>query len=153
MTGTTARFATTAVVAFTLLACGEDTPLAPVVTEDVLVVTQPESFQVFFASEYRGEVLLDPAGCFRLALDPPNDATVVWPPGTTLWARGDQLELQDARGRQIVAIGGQHRFLGGFVAGLGEVADLNDMELAETMMRCPGTYWLLRAGTSRRITG
>lgn len=147
------RFATLVSFALALGACGEETPLTPVMSEDVLLVTQPEDFQVFFMSEYRGGVVLDAAGCFRLDLAPPNDATVIWPSGTSLWARGDQLELQDARGRQIVAIGGQHRFLGGFVAALTEVADLDAVELEETKARCPGTYWLLRAGTSRRLAG
>ena len=136
-----------------IAACDGETPLVPVVTEDVLLVTQPDDFTVFLSSEYRGEVVLDEAGCFRLDLEPPNNATLVWPSGTSLWARGDRLELQDDRGRQIVALGTSFRFIGGFVVGLGEVTDLSPMEQESVRMRCPGSFWLLREGSSRRISG
>ena len=136
-----------------IAACDTESPLVPVVTQDVLLVTQPDDFVVFFASEYRGEVVLDEAGCFRLDLEPPSNATVIWPSGTSLWARGDNLELQDTRGRQIVALGNPFRFIGGFVAGLGEVTDLSPMEAEDVRMRCPGSFWLFREGSARRISG
>lgn len=132
--------------------CGDETPLVPVVSEAVLLLTQPEGQPVFFSAEYRGEVVLDEAGCFRLDLVPPDNATVLWPAGTTLWARGDQLELRDPRGRRIVSLGASYRFVGGFVAALDDVTDLDASEREATRTRCPGNYWLFQPGSARAIT-
>ncbi len=133
--------------------CGEGAaPLVPVLDEEVLVLTQQEGLVVFFDGRYRGMVELDDAGCLRLDLAEPDDATVVWPAGTSLWSRGDQLVLRDPAGRQIVALGENVQLGGGFLAALEEVTDLSEAERAEIRGRCPGPYWLMRPGSARRIT-
>jgi hypothetical protein len=134
-----------------LVGCGEETPLVPLVTDDVVVLTQQVGLVVFFDVTYRGMIELDDAGCLRLGLAEPNDAPVVWPAGTGLWSRGDQLVLRDAEGRQIVALGERVQLAGGYLAALDEVTDLTRAERAEIGERCPGPYWLMKPGSALSI--
>jgi hypothetical protein len=134
-----------------LTACTErPLPLEPVTQSEVLVLTQSADLVWYPLVAYRGPVVIDEAGCMRLGLTEPENATIVWPSGTTVWTRGDTHVLRDDRGREVLDLDGTAHFSGGFAAALEELTDLSLAERDATRERCPGPYWLVSEGTIRR---
>ena len=141
-------------VALTLAACGDgELPLEPVTGDDLLLLTQSEDLVWFPLVQYRGSVVVDEAGCMRLDLEAPDNATIVWPSGTTVWMRGETRILRNEFGREMLDIGERGRFSGGDAAALEELTDLTSEEREDVRDRCPGPYWLVTDGTVRRDPG
>ena len=141
-------------LALGLAACDQrPLPLEPIPQSEVLVLTQSEDLVWYPLVEFRGPVLIDEAGCMRLGLAAPENATIVWPSGTTVWTRGRMHVVRDDRGREVLDLDGTAQFSGGFAAALEELTDLTETERAETRERCPGPYWLVSEGTIRRGPG
>jgi hypothetical protein len=135
------------------VACGEDAdPLVPAVDDEVLVLTQSAGLEWFPDSFYQGSLVFDGAGCIRLDLPSGDDASVVWPSGTTLWTRGDRRVLRDSSGRELYGEGDRLRFSGGYIAAIGEVSDYSAAQREAARERCPGPYWLVTPGSVRRFS-
>jgi len=89
---------------------------------------------------FQGTVVRDAQGCLRL--DSPQPATVIWPHGFTLEARGGRLYVEDAAGREIGRIGGSFRFGGGY-SPTHDHLSLTPADHALADSRCPGEYWIV----------
>jgi hypothetical protein len=138
------------VLAVGSLACDERLPLEPVTDPDVLVLTQSAGLEWFPEALFRGAVIVDGAGCMRLGFTPPDNATVVWPAGSSLWTRGDDLVVRNGEGREVLTVGEAAQFGGGYLAAIDEVSDLDSAQRDAVRDRCPGPYWLVSPGTIRR---
>ena len=137
-------------LALGLAGCGETPlPLEPIPGDEVLVLTQSADLVWYPFVAYRGPIRIDAEGCMRLDLEAPDDATIVWPSGTTVWSRGASRVVRDSRGREVLDMSRDAYFSGGFAAALDELTDLTSGERAETRERCPGSYWLVTEGTIR----
>lgn len=126
-----------------LAACGGDpgpgpglTGLAnPDATVFLSLETQPT---VFMEALFQGTVTRDASGCLRA--EGTEGATVIWPYGTRLEARGGALFVVDAAGRELGRIGGHFRMGGGYSRAAYHYLSDADTERAQT--RCPGNYWV-----------
>ena len=74
----------------------------------------------------------------RRDLEAPDNATIVWPSGTTVWMRGETRILRNEFGREMLDIGERGRFSGGYAAALEELTDLTSEEREDVRDRCPG---------------
>ena len=129
-----------------LAGCGED-PVEPVVANDVLVLTQTPRLDWHPEARFRGTLRVDEAGCLRIVAPSPDDATVVWPTGTTLWTGDGAFVVRNGFGRDMHTIGDRITFGGGYLSSLADVSDLNSGEQQSVQARCPGAYWLVTPGT------
>ena len=132
-----------------LVACGED-PLEPVLPNDVLVLTQRPRLEWHPEARFRGTLAVDEAGCMRIDAVQPDDATVVWPTGTTLWLRDGAFVIRNAFDRDAHVVGESVSFGGGYLASLQDVSDLSEGERQSVRARCPGSFWLVTPGTVTR---
>jgi hypothetical protein len=93
---------------------------------------------VFMEALFQGTISRDANGCLRA--EGSEGATVIWPHGTRLEARGGALAVVDASGRVLGRIGGQFRMAGGYSQAAYHYLSDADTERAQT--RCPGNYWV-----------
>lgn len=104
-------------------------------------LTQPVVPNAFMDALYQGKVTKDGGGCLRL--QPPGDATVIWPYGFTLDAREGQEWVVDAGNKDVGRIGGIFRFGGGEVPYLHEGLGFTPEASAQIEATCPGRFWIV----------
>jgi hypothetical protein len=123
---------------------GETAPFEPAlltVETGTFLIRQPREPGAVMEALFHGQVSKDKRGCLRL--QPPTDATVVWPFGSALEARDDGEWVVDLDGEEIGKIGGPFRFGGGVVPFLTEGMGFRAPDITEIQTRCPGRYWIV----------
>jgi hypothetical protein len=106
--------------------------------EATVFLALEEQPTVFMDALFQGTVSRDANGCLRA--EGSEGATVIWPYGTRLQARGGALLVVDASGRELGRIGGRFRMGGGYSQAAYHYLSDADTERAQT--RCPGNYWV-----------
>jgi hypothetical protein len=106
--------------------------------EATVFLALEEQPAAFMDALFQGTVSRDANGCLRA--EGSEGATVIWPYGTRLEARGGALVVVDASGRELGRIGGRFRMAGGYSPAAYHYLSAADTERAQT--RCPGTYWV-----------
>jgi hypothetical protein len=124
-------------------ACGGDPGPGPDLTglanpEATVFLALKDPPGVFMEALFQGTVTRDANGCLRA--EGSEGATVIWPHGTRLEARGSALFVVDAAGRELGRIGGRFRMGGGYSQAAYHYLSGADTERAQT--RCPGNYWV-----------
>lgn len=145
-----ARFARPLLVALVMggLGCSDSQgPSASALLSDLdggpVFLVQSEPATAVMEALFDGRVLMDAAGCLRLEIGSPEDATVVWPFGTTLEAFGSTYRVREEGGRAVGVVGERFRFGGGFVSELHDGIPMNEDARAHAGERCPGVYWIV----------
>jgi hypothetical protein len=103
----------------------------------------PFPTNVHMEALFQGRVVRDDSGCIRL--ESPSDATVVWPFGFELEARGTGEWVVMGNGEDLGAIGGRFRFGGGELPSLHEGLGFSDELAGQIQVRCPGRFWIVGA--------
>lgn len=106
--------------------------------EATVFLALKEQPDVFMDALFQGTVTRNANGCLRA--EGSEGATVIWPYGTRLQARGGALVVVDASGRELGRIGGRFRMGGGYSEAAYHYLSDADTERAQT--RCPGNYWV-----------
>jgi hypothetical protein len=122
-------------------ACTDVEPLAPVQMVEIIFLAQTLPPGVVMEALFQGRVFVDPAGCVRLNTN--DQHTVVWPHGTVLLRRGDDLLVRSSDGRDLGRLGGSFRFGGGEVPSLHAGIALSHDTRQRASTECPGRYWIV----------
>lgn len=127
-------------------ACGGDLGPEPNLTgnenpDGVVFLAQSQPPAVHMQALYQGLVTRDAEGCLRVqGHEGRAGATVVWPYGSRLEARGGALLVKDASGREMGRIGGTFKMGGGYSSD--RAASLTDADRALARQRCVGEFWI-----------
>lgn len=108
---------------------------------DTYFIRQPERPRSVMDALFQGRVVRDERGCLRL--QPPADATVVWPFGSTLEARSSGQWVVEAGGNEMGKIGGLFSFGGGEVPFLHVGLGFQQPDITQIQTRCPGRFWIV----------
>lgn len=111
------------------------------------LLVQIDDLDAYPNALYRGRLMLDAAGCVRLAAST-GPTTVLWPKGFSGRAVDGEIEIRDQLGAVVGRTGRNFRLGGGGVPTLHEGLGFTmaDHELA--VSRCPGAFWLVTPGTA-----
>ncbi|HEX2211735.1 MAG TPA: hypothetical protein VHG93_28870 [Longimicrobium sp.] len=126
-------------------ACGADLEPEPALNgnqdpDGVVFLAQNEPPVAYMEARYQGLVTRDAQGCLRV--QDQDNAVVIWPYGSRLEARGGELVVIAADGREVGRIGGHFEMGGGFVPIT--AASLSNADLALARSRCPSDeYWVV----------
>lgn len=122
-----------------------DLSLVPGAGETVFLV-MPFQTNLHMEALFQGRVVRDDSGCVRL--QPPSDATVVWPFGFTLEPRTTGEWVVMGNGEDLGFIGGSFRFGGGEVPALHRGLGFSNELAGQIHDRCPGRFWIVGAVTT-----
>lgn len=111
------------------------------VQEDVVVLTQNVVPEVTMEALFDGDVILDEAGCMRLATDGAH--TVIWPVDYGVRSEGSDRIVHDDQGNPVGVIGGSFTVSGGEVSGLSDALGFTDADRALAASQCPGGFWIV----------
>ncbi len=121
----------------------EETALANSVVE-VSFVTLSRVPNVWMDALFRGDVVVDGAGCIRM--DGPDAHTVIWPRGYRLAPDDADLRVLDGDGRIVGVLGGHFELGGGEVPVLHDGIPLTAADRERLERTCPGRYWIAAGG-------
>lgn len=132
--------------ALTLVGCSDGGPgpasFSRIADEsETFFLVQPIVMNAAMEALFLGQVVRDQAGCLRL--QPPNDATVVWPKDFTLVRRSTGEWVLNESGQDVGAIGQSFRLGGGEVPYLHEGLGFSPDEAKQAHDRCPGRFWIV----------
>lgn len=111
--------------------------------DDLVFITLPAEPNGHMQALFRGVVVIDAAGCFRLDLAAPDNSTVVWPFGATLRPGAGGWTVHEASGRAIGRIGETMTFGGGHVPSLHSGLQFSGSDRTILEARCPGSFWIV----------
>lgn len=108
--------------------------------DGIVLLTLDEPQEAWMSALYRGDVVVDEAGCLRLA--GPDAPTVIWPEGYHLAPTIEGPEVRDASGHYVGRVNDHFTLGGGEVPYLHSGIPMSDADRRWAREQCPGRYWI-----------